>query len=286
MNNSKKIKEYIKNNELDLEVIINEYSAYIGTIIDNMTKSILFNEDKEEICSDVFFILWKNTKKLDINKKLSSYIAGVTRNVVKEYLKKKKNVYDISDYENVLYSDNQLMTSLYKNEQEAREKYDSYKGAYGGTTEKINENEIKFYITATGNSKSFPSSKKLFVSFNKIRQRYWENNEPKYIIYNGEWSFEIDVSSKMAKTNLIEYKMTSISDNSYKFESAVLSNTSFKIKLNNCNGITYNENECVETSDGIKYYPSHRFDGDGEISVNNDGTIRYYNTFNLTSFNY
>lgn len=108
MNNSKKIKEYIKNNELDLEVIINEYSAYIGTIIDNMTKSILFNEDKEEICSDVFFILWKNTKKLDINKKLSSYIAGVTRNVVKDYLKKKKNVYDISDYENVLYSDNQL----------------------------------------------------------------------------------------------------------------------------------------------------------------------------------
>ena len=177
------------------------------------------------------------------------------------------------------------MTSLYKTEQEAREKYDSYEGSYGGTTEKINENEIKFYLTATGNPKSFPSSKKLFVSFNKIRQRYWKNNEPKYIIYNGEWSFEIDVPSKMAKTNLIEYKMTSISDNSYKFESAVLSNTAFKIKLNNCNGITYNENECVETSDGIKYYPSHRSDGDGEISVNNDGTIRYYNTFNLTSYN-
>lgn len=177
------------------------------------------------------------------------------------------------------------MTSLYKTEQEAREKYDRYEGAYGGTTEKINENEIKFYLTATGNPKKFPSSKKLFVSFGKIRQRYWENNEPKYIIYNGEWSFEIDVPSKMAKTNLIEYKMTSISDNSYKFESAILSNTALKIKLNNCNGITYNENECVETSDGIKYYPSHRSDGDGEISVNNDGTIRYYNTFNLTSFN-
>lgn len=90
MKDSKTIKEYIKNNELDLEIIINEYSAYIGTIIDNMTKLILTNEDKEEICSDVFFILWKNTKKLDINKKLSSYIAGVTRNVVKDYIKTNK----------------------------------------------------------------------------------------------------------------------------------------------------------------------------------------------------
>lgn len=108
MNGSKKIKEYIKNNELDLEIIINEYSSYIGTIIDNLTKSILSNEDKEEICSDIFFILWKNTKKLDINKQLSSYIAGVTRNVVKDYLKKKKIIYDISDYENVLYSDNKF----------------------------------------------------------------------------------------------------------------------------------------------------------------------------------
>ena len=108
MKDSKTIKEYIKNNELDLEIIINEYSAYIGTIIDNMTKLNLSNEDKEEICSDVFFILWKNTKKLDINKKLSSYIAGVTRNVVKDYLKKKKNIYDISDYENVLYSENKI----------------------------------------------------------------------------------------------------------------------------------------------------------------------------------
>lgn len=108
MNGSKKIKEYIKNNELDLEIIINEYSSYIGTIIDNMTKSILSNEDKEEICSDIFFILWKNTKKLDINKQLSSYIAGVTRNVVKDYLKKKKIIYDIYDYENVLYSNNKF----------------------------------------------------------------------------------------------------------------------------------------------------------------------------------
>ena len=103
MSKDKEIKQYIKNNELDLEKIINEYSSYIATIINNMA-SALSNEDKEEIISEVFFILWKNKHKLDINKNLSSYIAGITRNLVKEYLRKIKIDVDISDYENSLYN--------------------------------------------------------------------------------------------------------------------------------------------------------------------------------------
>ena len=104
MNNCKEIKHYIKNNELDLEKIINEYSSYTATIIDNMARNSLKDEDKEEIVSEVFFILWKNKDKLNINKYLSSYIAGITRNVVKEYLRKIKINFNISDYENSLYN--------------------------------------------------------------------------------------------------------------------------------------------------------------------------------------
>lgn len=104
MSNDKEIKQYIKNNELDLEKIINEYSSYIATIINNMASTNLSSEDKEEIVSEVFFILWKNKHKLDVNKNLSSYIAGITRNLVKEYLRKIKIDVDISDYENSLYS--------------------------------------------------------------------------------------------------------------------------------------------------------------------------------------
>ena len=103
MNKDREIKRYIKNNELDLERIINEYSSYIAMIINNMASTNLSNEDKEEIISEVFFILWKNKHKLDINKSLSSYIAGITRNLVKEYLRKIKINVDISDYENSLY---------------------------------------------------------------------------------------------------------------------------------------------------------------------------------------
>ena len=176
------------------------------------------------------------------------------------------------------------MTSLYKTEQEAKENYDSYMGAYSETTEKISDNEIKFYLTATGNPVDFTTSQKLKVTFNKIRNRYWENGEEKYIIYEGKWSYDIDVPNKMAKSNIINYKLVSISDENYKFESARLSNTAFKIYLSNCKGISWNDNECVETSDGRKFYPAQRADGDGEISVKEDGSVRYYNTFNLTNY--
>ena len=118
------------------------------------------------------------------------------------------------------------MTSLYKTEQEAR---DSYKGAYGETSQKINDNEIKYYLTATGNPVEFPTSQKLKVTFNKIRNSYWEKGKEKYRVYEGEWSYEIDVSSKMAKSNIVQYKLVSISDKNYKLESAKVSNTAFKI---------------------------------------------------------
>ena len=69
-----------------------------------MARNSLNDEDKEEIVSEVFFILWKNKNKLNVNKYLSSYIAGITRNVVKEYLRKVKINFNISDYENSLYN--------------------------------------------------------------------------------------------------------------------------------------------------------------------------------------
>ena len=103
---------YYKNNELDLERIINDYSAYVSTIISNMARSFLDNEDKEEIVSEVFFILWKNKDKLNCERKLSPYIAGITRNIVKEYLRKKQITLDISDYENTLYSEDNISDTL------------------------------------------------------------------------------------------------------------------------------------------------------------------------------
>lgn len=255
MNERKEIKNYIKNNELDLEKIINEYSSYTATVINNMAKDNLNKEDKEEIISEVFFILWKNKKKLDYNKALSSYIAGITRNVVKEYLRTIKVNCNISEYENNLYS------------------YD-----------KIDDNEIRFNLTATGNEKTFPESKKLIITFNKLRISKWIEDKNEETILSGNWNYEIDVPENMAKTNITNYKLKSISDENYKFEKAYCSNTAFKIYLNNCSGISWNEKDCVENSKGEKFYPAQRSDGDGETSTNVDGTVKFHNTYNLTNY--
>ena len=100
MKNKNEINMYIKNDELDLEKIVDEFSGYVHKIIKNM--AILSDEDMEEIISDTFFILWKNKDKLDREKLLSSYIAGIARNLVKEKARVIKINVDISNYENVL----------------------------------------------------------------------------------------------------------------------------------------------------------------------------------------
>lgn len=102
MNEKKKIREYYKNNELDLEVIIDEYSGYIYKIIENMAIQYLSKEDIEEIISDTFVVLWKNRNKLDKTKDLSPYIAGITKNLVREKTRVINIHNDISDYENII----------------------------------------------------------------------------------------------------------------------------------------------------------------------------------------
>jgi RNA polymerase sigma-70 factor (ECF subfamily) len=106
VNNLKEISNYIDENKFDLDRIIDDFTPYVRKIINNMSGETLSIEDKEEIISDTFFILWKNKEK-DILL-LDSYIAGITRNLVKEKLKKRKITYNIQDYENTIdyYNDN------------------------------------------------------------------------------------------------------------------------------------------------------------------------------------
>ena len=96
----KKIQDYYKNNELDLRIIIDEFNRYVRTIVENMPTQQLSKEDIEELVSDTFFVLWKNQNKLDKSKEMSPYIAGITRNLVKEKIRKLHIHTDISDHEN------------------------------------------------------------------------------------------------------------------------------------------------------------------------------------------
>lgn len=105
MNKVKIIDKYINNKKLDLDRIIDDFTPYIKTVINNSAIGSLSKEDREEILEDTFVILWENQDKDIIY--LDSYLASIARNLVKEKLRKNKLTYDISEYENsIAYYDN------------------------------------------------------------------------------------------------------------------------------------------------------------------------------------
>jgi len=108
------LEDYYKNNEIDIDRIIEDFTPYITTIINNGTDNRLSFEDKEEIFSDTFFLLWKNRNRLNINVSLNSYLAGITRNLISEKYRKLKITYDIDNFENDLTSN----IDMYKDERE------------------------------------------------------------------------------------------------------------------------------------------------------------------------
>lgn len=103
MKEKKLIVDYMKKGNIDLEEIINDYTPYIEKIIDNISLGRINEDDKEEIASDVFFIIWRNRENLKADKILSSYIAGITKNLVREKLRNTNKYIDISELQNALY---------------------------------------------------------------------------------------------------------------------------------------------------------------------------------------
>lgn len=98
MNKEALIKDYIENDELKIEEIIKDYSGYVYTIVTNSSKNYFSDEDIEEIVSDTFFIFWKNNEKLETDRVLKFYLAGITKNLIKEKSRMTKNILDIDDY--------------------------------------------------------------------------------------------------------------------------------------------------------------------------------------------
>lgn len=91
MEEGKIVSSYMnKDKSLDLTRIVNDYTNYVFMIIRNMTKEVLTNEDIEEIISDVFLVVWKNKDKLEMNSLLKPYIAGVSKNIIKNRLRSLK----------------------------------------------------------------------------------------------------------------------------------------------------------------------------------------------------
>ncbi len=83
--------------KLNMNLIIDEYSNYIFKIVNNIVGSSLPYQDKEEIVSDCFYLLWKHQENIKSN--LKSYLATIAKNLAYEKLRNKKLELNYDDYE-------------------------------------------------------------------------------------------------------------------------------------------------------------------------------------------
>lgn len=161
----KKILEYKNDYGFDLEKVIDDYSGYIYKVIQSISFFSFSNEDIEEMISDVFVVIWKNQEILEDDKMLSSYIAGVTKNIVYEKLRKQKSNLDIADFENILkeISDIDLLC-------EEREKIEIIQNAL----DKMNKEDSQIFKLFYYEAQSIDEiSKKLEISNFGVKSRLY-----------------------------------------------------------------------------------------------------------------
>lgn len=106
MEKTDEISKFYKDNKLEIEKVIEKYTAYTYSIIKTRVTKIR-KEDAEEIISDVFLALWNNRNKLDLNKSMSLYISGITKNLIYKKLRNIKKDENITEYdENLINFEN------------------------------------------------------------------------------------------------------------------------------------------------------------------------------------
>ena len=158
----RKIYTYIENNKLQMEKIMANYSNYISTIIRNSYIE-LSSEDVEEVLLDVFLTLWKNQEKLDINKSMSAYISGITKNLIKYKYRQCKENQNIEEYEEKLIDSLNIEIMILQNE---------IQNVIAEELEKIKQEDKEIFIEYYYDDKSIKEISKIFnMSESKIKSK-------------------------------------------------------------------------------------------------------------------
>lgn len=73
-----------------LKEIIDRFTGYVRTVIRNFSRGALSEQDVDELCSDVFYSLWRRRESLDAKIGFRSYLSAIARNAVKDRFKSAK----------------------------------------------------------------------------------------------------------------------------------------------------------------------------------------------------
>ena len=82
-------------NYIDIDKVIERYSNYTYKIIDNTIGNSLSYQDKEELVSDTFFLLWKYQSNIKTD--LKSYLGKIAKNLAYKKIATNQNLYEYDD---------------------------------------------------------------------------------------------------------------------------------------------------------------------------------------------
>lgn len=117
LNKKELLKDYMIGSSLNIDELINQYYGYVYMIVKNSKSIYLSNEDMEEIISDVFFAIWKNSKNLAATVEIKPYLAGIIKNTMKNKYRTSKIYESIDDYENTILDTTDYEKMVQENEQ-------------------------------------------------------------------------------------------------------------------------------------------------------------------------
>ena len=93
------LNDYIEKGKLNIDNLFDDFYGYIYSIVKKGVSICLTNEDIEEIVSDVFIAVWKNSKILSNTVDIKAYLSGTAKNVIKNKYRKSELNFSISEYE-------------------------------------------------------------------------------------------------------------------------------------------------------------------------------------------
>ncbi len=112
------LKDYLVNGKLDMDKLLDDFYGYVYIIVKNSVSIYITNEDIEEIISDVFIAIWKNSNMLSNTTDLKAYLSGISKNMIKNKYRKNELNFSISDYEEKIIDNSNLEKIVEENERD------------------------------------------------------------------------------------------------------------------------------------------------------------------------
>lgn len=111
------VNDYIVKGKIDIDKVLDDFYGYVYIIVKNTISIYITEQDMEEIISDVFIAIWKNSSKISKQTPLKPYLAGIAKNRIKNKYRKTEVNFSILDYEEKLVDKMDIEKITEENEQ-------------------------------------------------------------------------------------------------------------------------------------------------------------------------